>query len=170
MHSTRTASIRPLIPTLTPTAMVSPTVPPCHPSTHQGITPSANRIINSPAVVLAPETRASEVQQNLGRGQASIFIGQRAAVGVQSQESSSSGEIQATVSPIIAASNSDEHTEGTNEHGVASMEEGGSLDQMQTTQTTDSTIADVISEDYSPHLDIQNEPEDTGETEEMQPL
>ena len=147
MHSTRTASIRPLIPTVTPTAMVSPTVPPGFPSTSQGLVPPTNRNVNSATVALAPEPRIHEVQPGPSRGQASVFKGPRVIISAQAQEGSAVSEVQATVSPIIAASNTDEPPERSYDENVEPIEEQRSSDELQTVHALD--ITEGISEDYS---------------------
>ena len=163
MHSTRTASIRPLIPTVTPTAMVSPTVPPCFPSTNQGLVPPTNRNVNSAAVTLAPETRVNEVQPGPSRGQASVFKGPRVIVSAQAQEGSTVSEVQATVSPIITASIMDEPPEKTQEENVEPIEEQRLSDEQQTAYALD--IAEGISDTSS----IPIEPEHQEGSEETDP-
>jgi len=163
MHSTRTASIRPLIPNITPTAMVSPTVPPSHPSTCQGLFPPVNRTINTATaatVLLPPEPYLGETQSGPSRSQASVFKGPR-VVAVLSQDGSTVSEIQATVSPIIAASNADEQPERSNQDDAEQIEEHLQQD------TIDSI--DNFPEDYLTTLSIPNEPADQERPEEKQP-
>ena len=163
MHSTRTASIRPLIPNITPTAMVSPTVPPSHPSTCQGLFPPVNRTINTATaatVLLPPEPYLGETQSGPSRSQASVFKGPR-VVAVLSHDGSTVSEIQATVSPIIAASNADEQPERSNQDDAEQIEEHLQQD------TIDSI--DNFPEDYLTTLSIPNEPADQERPEEKQP-
>eukprot|EP00794_Sanderia_malayensis_P010976 gene10976-12139_t len=99
--SSRTASIKPLIPSATPTAMVSPTVPPLQPSATQVVNP----IVNTAAQDVVPEQRGPHVPDVVpgpSRGQASVFKAPRIVMAaVQAQEGGVS-EPQATVAPIVA--------------------------------------------------------------------
>lgn len=108
--SSRTASIRPLIPSVTPTAMVSPTVPPVHPSATQVVAPQQpSRPGSSGASGSSAEQRTQDVLPGPSRGQASVFKAPRVLATVQAQEgTSTSSETQATVAPIIVSTNEEE--------------------------------------------------------------
>ena len=152
MHSTRTASIRPLIPTVTPTAMVSPTVPPAHSSANQGVVPPSNRSVT---VMVAPEQRTSEAQAGPSRGQASVFKAPRVLVTAQSQESAALSEVQATVAPIISASNAEEQPEDF--EAAERVEDQRPSDQLDPSEIAD--IAESLSNDFVASSSVLNEAE-----------
>lgn len=106
MHSTRTASIRPLIPTVTPTAMVSPTVPTTNTSASQGVLPPATRSASGATIIVAPEQRVSESQPGPSRGQASVFKAPRVLVSAQAEEGMTTNEVPVT--PVISTSSTTE--------------------------------------------------------------
>ena len=152
--SSRTASIRPLIPSVTPTAMVSPTVPPVHPSATQVVAPQQpSRPGSSGAPSGGTEQRAQEVLPGPSRGQASVFKAPRVLATVQAQEGTSTApETQATVAPIIVSTNEEEERRDREQDREQdqNQEQDQNHDQIQGREESGEGQEDVTSDRLQP--------------------